>query len=237
MEREMMADRIEHFKRVLVFGAHPDDEIVGCGGTIARLAQAGSDVSVVTFTGGGTSGAELSDESDVEKLRANEAARADEILGVRERQFLGIATQSLNHDRATHQATMRAIRAFQPDLILTHFRDRHKDHTAAFHIVPSAAWQASEEILMEECGPPHFTPQVWFYEIVLGFSNYSYAVDITATFDKKVAAMRTQLSQTRTGHMENTLRLMEGRAMARGADIAVQYAEAFLKCNLHPTPL
>lgn len=232
-----MADRIERFKRVLVFSAHPDDEIIGCAGTIARLSQAGSDVFVVTFTGGGTSGTGLAEEQQMDERRQNEAAQADEILGVRERQFFGIPTQSVVHDRETHQATMRAIRRFRPELILTHFRDRHKDHNAAYHIVPSAAWHASEEILMEECGPAHCTPHVWFYEGVIGFSRYSYAVDITATFDKKMAAMRTQLSQTRTDYLDNLVRLVEGRAMARGADIGVDYAEAFLKCDLYPTAL
>ena len=232
-----MADRIERFKRVLVFGAHPDDEIIGCGGTIARLAQAGSEIFVVTFTGGGTSGSGLAEEKEMDQRRESEAAQADVVLGVREREFLGIPTQSVVHDRPTHQATMRAIRKFRPELILTHFRDRHKDHNAAYHIVPSAAWHASEEILTEECGPAHYTPHVWFYEGVTGFNRYSYAVDITATFDKKVEAMRTQLSQTRTDYLENLVRLVEGRAMARGADVGVQYAEAFLKCDLHPTPL
>jgi LmbE family N-acetylglucosaminyl deacetylase len=232
-----MAQRIERFKRVLVFSAHPDDEIIGCAGTMARLAQAGSEVFVVTFTGGGTSGAGLSGEKQMDERREGEAAQADAILGVRERRFFGIPTQSVVHDRETHQATMRAIRTFRPELILTHFRDRHKDHNAAYQIVPSAAWHASEEILMEECGPPHYTPHVWFYEGMIGFGRYSYAVDISATFEKKVAAMRTQLSQTRTDFLDNLIRLVEGRAMARGADIGVQYAEAFLKCNLHPTAL
>jgi LmbE family N-acetylglucosaminyl deacetylase len=132
---------------------------------------------------------------------------------------------------------MRAIRTFRPELILTHFRDRHKDHNAAYQIVPSAAWHASEAILLDECGAPHFTPHVWFYEVVIGFNRYSYAVDITATFQKKLDAMRTQLSQTRTGYLENLIQLVQGRAMARGAEIGVRYAEAFLKCDLHPTPL
>jgi LmbE family N-acetylglucosaminyl deacetylase len=232
-----MADRIERFGRVLVFGAHPDDEIIGCGGTMARLAEGQSEIYVVTFTGGGTSGAGLAEEKEMDQRRETEAALADAILGVRERLFLGIPTQSVVHDRETHQATMRAIRKFRPDLILTHFRDKHKDHNAAYQIVPSAAWHASEEILMEECGPPHSTPHVWFYECVTGFNRYSYAVDITTTFDKKVEAMRTQLSQTRSDFLGNLVQLIEGRAMARGADIGVKHAEAFLKCDLHPTPL
>jgi LmbE family N-acetylglucosaminyl deacetylase len=232
-----MVDELKRFKRVLVFSAHPDDEIIGCGGTIARLTRAGSEVFVVTFTGGGTSGVGLAQEQQMDKRRADEATQADEILGVRQRQFLGIQTQSLVHDRATHQATMRAIRTFRPELILTHFRDRHKDHNAAYQIVPSAAWHASEAILLDECGAPHFTPHVWFYEVVIGFNRYSYAVDITATFQKKLDAMRTQLSQTRTGYLENLIQLVQGRAMARGAEIGVRYAEAFLKCDLHPTPL
>lgn len=234
----MLATKLEDIvSRVLVFGAHPDDEIIGCGGLITRLSSQGKSVFVVTYTYGGTAATSKEEERVMKERRKKEAEMTDRILGIEERIVLDKPSQGVTNDRRTYQETIRLIRKYRPDLILTHSKDTHKDHNAVKGIVPGAAYQAAEEILEEELGERYHTPNVWLFEIIKGFSEYSFAVDITATFSKKIEALRIQTSQTRTTFLESLIRRVEGRAMLRGADIGVQYAEAFKKIDTYPTPI
>src|SRR5206468_9910195 len=86
---------LNDWRRVLVFGAHIDDEIIGPGGTLARLSEAGAEVFVVTFTGGTkeTGYARVDLKDTIADMRRAEAGAADAVLGIKERIFLGRPTQ------------------------------------------------------------------------------------------------------------------------------------------------
>jgi LmbE family N-acetylglucosaminyl deacetylase len=224
-------------ERVLVLGAHPDDEIIGCGGTIARLAAAGKEIVVVTFTYGGTSGASSTDQEAVAARRKQEATAADRILGISRRIGFDILPQAVANDRATHQRLIGVIRNVRPQIILTHSPDMHRDHKAICDLVPGAAYQASEEILVDELGPPWLAPWVWQYEILKPFWEPTVAVDVTGHLEKKVEALRTQLSQTRSGYLEEMERMVRASAAYRGAQCHVAAAEAFKTLDTYATLL
>jgi len=223
--------------RVLVFAAHPDDEIIGCGGTLARLSEAGKAVYVATYTYGATAARSKEEQDKMKQRRKKETEVTDKILGVKERVILDKPSQGVTNDRQTYQETIRLIRYYKPDLILTHSKDTHKDHNAIKGIVPGAAYQAAEEIMEKELGKRWHTPNVWLFEIIRGFGEYSFCVDITNTFEKKVEAMKAQVSQQRTDFLSGLIQRITGRAVIRGADIGVKYAEAFKKIDTYPTPL
>jgi N-acetyl-1-D-myo-inositol-2-amino-2-deoxy-alpha-D-glucopyranoside deacetylase len=122
---------------LLAFHAHPDDEVIGTGGVLARYAEAGEQVVVVTATDGAEGEIHNYDDPETLKpnlvdMRAQEIAAALDVLGVRHHEFLGyrdsgmMGTESNQHDRAFWQANymeaagrlVRLIRNYQPEVIV-----------------------------------------------------------------------------------------------------------------------
>ena len=132
--------------RVLVVGPHPDDQELGMGATIARLAAQGHDVLLVDMTNG-----EPTPFGDPD-TRAREATAALEVLsaparaaghaGVR-RVCLGLPNREVTHTIAARRLVASVIRAHQSDIVFTpYFEDAHPDHLATTRIVEDARFDA-----------------------------------------------------------------------------------------------
>ncbi|MCL5999851.1 MAG: PIG-L family deacetylase [Chloroflexi bacterium] len=228
---------LNDWRRVLVFGAHVDDEIIGPGGTISRLSDMGAEVFVVTFTGGtkdtGYSRADLKDK--IAEMRRAEAGAADAILGIKERIFLGRPSQGVVNDTATYQECVRLIRQIKPDVIFSHwYEDKHRDHRAVAEITDEARWKAWDHVLVD-LGAPYYTPEFYFYEILELFPHPTILVDISATINTKIEAMEAMTSQLDV--LPRVAQYIRGVGQTRGFQRGSEYAEAFLRSNLLATPL
>jgi LmbE family N-acetylglucosaminyl deacetylase len=234
LEKEDQA-MLEDWKRVLVFGAHVDDEVIGPGGTIARLSDLGAEITVVTFTGGNadTGYARLEWKDKMGEMRREEARGIDAALGIGRRIFLGLPTQDVRNEGTVFRECVRIIRQARPDVIFTHWvEDKHRDHRVAALIVDEARWKASEPI-MNDLGPAWHTPELYFYEILELFPHPSILVDISPTLERKLSAM--QAAETQLDVLPGIVNYIKGIGMARGYSRGVPYAEAFLRSNLLPT--
>lgn len=121
---------------ILVVGPHPDDQELGMGGTIARLAEAGHDVLLLDMTDG-----EPTPHGDP-ATRARESAAAAKILGVR-RRLLGLPNRSLEHTIAARHLVAGAIREHQAQIVFAPWLpDAHPDHVATTRIVEDARFDA-----------------------------------------------------------------------------------------------
>jgi LmbE family N-acetylglucosaminyl deacetylase len=226
---------LEQWKRVLVFGAHVDDEVIGPGGTIARLSALGAQITVVTFTGGDaeTGYSRLEWKGKIGELRREEARGIDAALGIGQRVFLGLPTQDVRNEAAVYRECVRLIRQARPDVIFTHWgEDKHRDHRAVAAITDEARWKATEPI-MHDLGEPWHTPELYFYELLELFPHPSLLVDISSVFERKLAAMKAAVTQLEV--LPGIVSYIQGLGMARGYGRGVQYAEAFLRSNLLPT--
>jgi LmbE family N-acetylglucosaminyl deacetylase len=217
----------------LIFGAHPDDEVVGMGGTIAKLANAGNEVFVVIFTKGEEGYAEKKLKETISDLRQREIERVRGILGIKKYELMGRPDMGLRNDKETFKESIRIIRRFRPDAVFTHHRvNRHRDHIAASQIVTEAFWQAGEPVSLE-LGDPWKPRFLYYYEESYPLKFPSHIVDITQTFDAKMNAMRTYTSQLSV--VPFILGGIEGQAIARGSAIGARYGEAFLRSNIRPS--
>jgi len=222
----------ERMGNVLVFGAHPDDEIVGPGGTIARLSEEGAKVTVVTFTAGETAYGKRELKEKLADIRIGEARKCDSILGISERLILGLPCQGVVNDTATYQRCVGIVRDKKPDVIFSHYPlDKHRDHRAVAEIVDEVRWKASEKVLAD-LGEPWYCSYLFYYETLELFTQPSIVVDISRQFDKKMQAMKSQTSQV--GISKGVLGLIEGLALVRGFMAGAKYAEAFLLSNVLP---
>jgi LmbE family N-acetylglucosaminyl deacetylase len=215
------------FGRTLVIAPHPDDEVLGLGGTIARLADAGNQVFVAVVTRGEPPAftAEMT-----AAVRA-EAALAHAHLGVHQTLWLDQpAAQLAEVPHGTLNAAIRKLVVdVDPDtLVLPFVGDIHRDHQLSFlsGLVAARPHQARYPTMvlayetMSETNwnapylSPPFVPNLF--------------VDITATLDRKLAAMRLFGSQLREFPHERSLEALKALAMLRGAAVHLPAAEAFV---------
>jgi LmbE family N-acetylglucosaminyl deacetylase len=219
-------------RTILVFGAHADDEVVGAGGTIAKLTRDGNKVFVVIFTKGEEGYADRKLKDTVSELRRKEIEKVKGILGIEEYRLLGKPDMGLENNKDTFKETIQLIRKYRPDAVFTHHRvDRHRDHRAASRIVTEAFWQSMEPVSMD-LGDPWRTKALYYFEEAYPFKFPSHIVDITETFEAKMDAMKTYVSQLPV--VPFILGGIEGQAIARGALIGTKFGEAFLRSSVTP---
>jgi LmbE family N-acetylglucosaminyl deacetylase len=194
--------------RVLVFGAHPDDMEIGMGGTIAKHVDAGHDVLMVIAT--------VPTQREERLREAEEGAR---ILGAR-LEILDIPPEEMGVNRRTVREFDRLFTAVDPHLVYTHWdQDSHQDHNAVSRAVISAGRRNRCSILMyEQTIPGGVTPG--------GFKAQSF-VDISAHMERKRRSIVVHRTQIEVNGGDWWLDGVQGRAMYRGYQMNVRFAEAF----------
>ena len=127
------------FRRVLVLAAHPDDEVIGCGGLIALLTAAGAEVHVAYATDGEATRGGVGSSDEVARVRRAEAIEACRVLGVDAPRFLGHPDGALAANGAALAADVAALIAeFRPEVVLAPWHlDGHEDHRALAAAVPA----------------------------------------------------------------------------------------------------
>jgi len=177
----------EGARRVLVLAPHPDDEVFGCGGTLALLAQQGAAVRVVIATDS-TWGSNFPDGADRAAVRRAESEAAAHVLGYGAPVFWGLPDRGLQFDEALVAPVAAALRESAADLLLAPApREIHPDH----HALGLAALEAARR--------HGGALRVWLYEISAPMAP-NRLVDISAVRARKGEAMRaftTQLAMRR----------------------------------------
>ncbi|HSJ08193.1 MAG TPA: PIG-L family deacetylase [Longimicrobiales bacterium] len=226
MEDSMSADA------VLVVVAHPDDEVLGCGGAMAAWAAAGRPVHVLILADGVTSrdGGAAHDADGVH--RRGEAAReAGRLLGVASVRLLGLPDNRLDAmallDVAKHVED--AVRAHVPATIVTHHGgDLNVDHRAASEAVAIAArpqpGSGVREVLFFET--PSSTE--WRLGAAAAAFQPNWFIDISGHLDAKLQALRTYAEELRPFPHPRSEEAVTALAQWRGASCGVPAAEAFV---------
>jgi LmbE family N-acetylglucosaminyl deacetylase len=209
-------------RRVLVLAPHPDDESIGCGGTIARFAAAGATVSVLGVTDGeATIGAAGPVRTTAARRRAElEAACA--ILGAEPPSALGLPDGAVSrHEPELVQALGETLRAGRPQLVLTPWPlERHPDHRATTAALAAALGR-------EHAAAPSWPhPEVWGYEAHTAITAPTRVVDITLHLDRKRAALAAHATAAQAFELEACLGLARWRSLATTAGRGA--AEAFV---------
>jgi len=192
------------FDRYMLVVAHPDDAEFSAAGTIARLTNAGKDVTIVQVTSGdkGTSDADVLPETLTQRREAEELESAKR-LGVSRVEFLRCTDGELVPDLTLRERIVRMIRLHRPDVIISHdpFRPYalHPDHRAVGFAALDAVYPTARDPQyfpdhLKEGLQPHKTAELWFFNA----EHPDLIVDITETFDRKVDALRAHVSQVGT---------------------------------------
>jgi LmbE family N-acetylglucosaminyl deacetylase len=210
-------------KKVLVFCAHSDDQVIGAGGAIAKLAREGAEVRTVISSFGELSHPHL-DPVEVRKTRVLESKRADVVLGGKGVQFLGLREGHFLEEfeeRGMHAKLVRQIQQFRPDTILTHSSDDPlPDHRAVHNIVLG---------LHSGLGSPCevYTFDIWNLFNLRKRRNPRLVVDISSTFVRKLDALSAFKSQRVA--LFTLLWSVYVKAILSGLRLGTRYAEVFYK--------
>ena len=209
--------------RVLVVTPHPDDEAIGCGGTLLLIPDRRERVAVALLTGGEEGRSDWAPEATAAARRA-EMARGLERLGLERLHLLPGADGRLGEQPGLVTALRRVLQTERPAAIfLPWFMDAHPDHAQANRLLLEAA----RGVL------PDATP-LWAYE-VWSPCPANVAVEITAVAEAKAAAIAAHASQdSLMRYSEAVLGLNRYRAMQVNweADPGRTHAEAFVRMPL-----
>jgi LmbE family N-acetylglucosaminyl deacetylase len=210
--------------RVLIIAPHPDDEILGAGGTIARFAEGGAQVTVLTVA---AHMPPLYDES-VHRQTLDEARKAHAIVGVKDSIFLDIPAVFVR-DQPTHELNQKisdVVQQTRPAIVLMPFPDRHIDHRVIFDAAmvvtrPVGAGAeiglvAAYETLSEtHWNAPHIEPNF----------TPNWVVDITGTLERKLEALACYQSQIMAFPGPRSVEAVRALAVFRGTQAGFAHGE------------
>jgi len=175
---------------ILAIAAHRDDVELTCAGTLLRAIDQGHTAGILDLTAGesGTRGSA--------DLRAAEAEAAAKILGVAERRNAGLPDAHLQNTEEARRAVVSQIRHFRPRVVILPFPvGRHPDHRIASELGRDACFLAGLA-RYDADGAPHRPHKVLY---ALSYREDpvkpTFVVDISAQFERKLAAIRCYASQ------------------------------------------
>jgi LmbE family N-acetylglucosaminyl deacetylase len=202
--------------KVIVVGGHPDDPESGCGGTMARVADAGHEVVAVYLTRG-EAGIAGKSHQEAATIRSAECLAACKLLHARA-VFAGQLDGATEINTARYEEMRALLDAEKPDIVFTHWPiDTHRDHRAASFLVYDA-WLRL-----------HKAFALYYFEVMSGSQTQHFSptdfVDITATEERKRAACFAHQSQNPAGFYDHHDKMNRFRGLESGH----KFAEAFVR--------
>jgi LmbE family N-acetylglucosaminyl deacetylase len=225
-------------KRAMSIHAHPDDQEFTVAGTLAHWVQAGCEMVSVIVTSGEAGSNDPSrnegDKPEFARLRESEQSSANALLGIRETIFLHFPDGELEPTLDLRRELTRLIRKFKPEAVVTGDPQgvfygngyiNHPDHRAAaqaalYAVFPSSETRLIFTSLLSDGLEPHKAKRLYVH----GAEKSDTWVDITATIDIKIAALKKHVSQLGDWDPEKMIRTW---AAEEGREHALEYAEAY----------
>lgn len=218
-------------KKILVLASHPDDELLGCGGTLARYGQTGAQVKIL-FIGEGST-CRYDDPAEPNALRDREvrnscAIEALKVVGVTDYVFVDFPCGRFDQIPIIeiNKVIEKQIKEFKPDTVFTHSDiDSNNDH----RIVHRSSIMATRP-----CGP-HVVKRLYSYE-VLSSSEWSYSKSFSPNYFVKLSkeqlllkweALECYKSEVREYPFPRSWLGVENLAMQRGMQAGAEFAEGF----------
>jgi LmbE family N-acetylglucosaminyl deacetylase len=235
--------------RILAIHAHPDDIEFQCAGTLALLARAGCSITIATMTAGDCGSAEHDAES-IAEIRRAEAQSAAQLIGA-DCICLEFRDMAIFNDEQSRRRVTEALRRTRPNVVITAPPvDYHCDHEMTSLLVRDACFAAPiPNYATREWSPApplEHIPHLYFVDPLEGCDREGrpvvadFLVDIGTVFEVKRAMLACHASQRnwlmRQHGIDEYLDALEKASRRRGAQLGVEYAEAFRQYLGHPYP-
>jgi len=219
--------------KVLVVAAHPDDEVLGCGGAIARHADSGDQVQVLIVAEGSTSRQQERDRAQVRdelSALAKAAQTAGSILGAAGVELLDLPDNRLDSlDRLDLVKRIeQCVQCHQPDCVYVHHAgDVNVDHRRLHEAVVTACRPSPGHVVKRLLSFEVASSTEWQVPGSAPAFQPNWFVDISAQWERKREALEAYASEMRSWPHARSLEAVEHLARWRGAQVGVDAAEAF----------
>ena len=217
-------------KKVLVVAAHSDDDALGCGGTLIKLAHKGHEIHTIYFTDGVSSRKKGKDSKKKILKRKKHSLEASKILGIKTLKNFSYPDNQLDTVpllKITRNIE-NAINKIKPDILFTHYEnDLNVDHQVIFKAVltatrPKPRLKLNKIFLFETLSSTE-----WKYSIKKQQFNPNYFVDISKTINKKIKAFSCYKDEVCDWPHPRSLKGIKNLAMIRGQSVGKKFCEAF----------
>jgi LmbE family N-acetylglucosaminyl deacetylase len=220
-------------KKILVVAAHPDDEVLGCGGTMARLAMEGNDVYTLILGEGITARDKKRDrinrEKDLGELK-NHIVKANKLLGVKK-----TYTFDFPDNRFDTVALLDIIKTIEevkgdvsPDIMFTHHHgDLNVDHNITFKAALTACRPIKDESVKEVYSFEIPSSTEWNASSSITYFMPDYFVDVSKSIETKINALKEYETEWREFPHPRSLKAVELNAKCWGVKMGFEAVEAF----------
>lgn len=210
-------------KKILIVAAHPDDEVLGCGGTIARFVRENKDVVLLILSDGESSRVNSNFETRQQALM-----QSCKVLGIKEvivKKFddSGFDTNGI---LAITRAIEDVVRAHQPDSVFTHFpHDANQDHQ----------WASKATVVAVRSVPNSVVKNLFYYEVPSSsewgdgevFKPQLYIELSDEDVQKKIQALKAYQQEMRPAPHPRSEEVIAAKLVVRGSECGQKCAEAF----------
>ena len=217
-------------KRILVVAAHPDDEVLGCGGTITKLSKIHDIYTLILGEGITSRDHQQSKKNNTIQQLKKDAEKANKILGIRKVFFKNLPDNKF--DTVPLLNIIKEIEYFitkiKPEIVYTHHHDDlNIDHQLTHRAVLTATRPLSECSVKRIFSFEVLSSTEWnkFNESTIFIPNMY--VDISSTIENKLAAMQCYKTELRNYPHPRSLEGIKILAQRRGLEIGLEFAEAF----------
>ena len=213
--------------RVLVFAAHPDDEVLGMGGTLAVHTDRGDEVRVVVVTDG--SSTQYPGDTELRIRKEEEALRAAAELGVMDYVHLDLPDMRL--DTLPHvevnAIVEQHVREVEPEVVYTVQPDVNRDHRVIFDSVAVATRPTPDQMVRRVLTYAPTSSTEWTPAPVSWFVP-NWFMDVSTTLERKLAAFAHYETERRDYPHPRSERAVRAAAEFYGASCGCEYAEPFV---------
>jgi LmbE family N-acetylglucosaminyl deacetylase len=216
--------------KILIIAAHPDDEVLGCGGTMARLSKEGNEVYTLILGEGVTSRDDVRDrkkrEEEIKNLKTD-IFNANNLLGVKK--VFTVDYPDNRFDTVPFLDVVKSIEKvkeeIKPDIVFTHYEnDLNIDHTITFKAVLTATRPMAGETVKEIYSFEILSSTEWNFPITFS-PNVFY--DITDYVEQKYSSMQAYKTEIRPYPHPRSVEGIKTSAKNWGMKVGLKYAEAF----------
>jgi LmbE family N-acetylglucosaminyl deacetylase len=221
-------------QKILVVVAHPDDEVLGCGGSIAKWSKDGHDIHILIMAEGATSRDKnrdrLKKKNELESL-SNSAQIASKILGVQSVELLNFPDNRM--DSVDLLDVVKTIEDYteklKPDVVITHHTgDLNIDHQITHQAVITACRPQPEQTVKRILSFEVPSATEWQSSTVFNHFVPNWFENISETLELKIKALKAYKSEMRKWPHARSIKAVEHLARWRGASMGYKAAEAFM---------
>lgn len=209
---------------LLAFGAHPDDVEIGVGGTLIKHQKAGYKVGVIDITAG-----EMGSNGTAE-IRAQEATKAGEIMGLEFRECLEIPDGKVTNDEDNVKLVVEAIRQNKPQVVLApYWEGRHPDHINSSKLITESCFKAGLKKFSVPGEP--YRPQAVVYYFLAKVDDPDFIVDISTEYETKIKALLAHQSQVNHSQANDFKTVLNKGGFIDKLDARFKYLGSLIKAE------